>query len=301
VKALLAVALGVTVTSWGAILVRLAAVPPLGAAFYRMAFAAALLAPAALLARAPGAGPGRDEARAPGARRHRTMVLMILSGACLTLHFATWIASLSYTSIASSVVLVSTVPIFGLAMSAVFLGERAGVSTTAAILVAFGGAAAIGSGDYSAGSGRLGGDLLALAGAFFAAAYLLIGRRLRDRVPLLRYLLWVYGSSAGFLLIAALAAGASLGPYRPLSFLWLFLMALGPSVVGHSLLNYAVRHVRAYVVNAAGLGEPVLATAYAFVIFGERPGPSLYAGGSLVAAGLIGVLLLERRRLATRA
>lgn len=291
--ALLAALLGVTVTSWGSILVRLAGAPALGAAFYRMAFATAILASASTLGRATSPRSSTTD-RIP---RGRVGALIILSGACLALHFATWIASLSYTSIASSAVLVSTVPVFGLAMSAIFLGERAGVSTAMAILVAVGGAAVIGAGDYGSGAQQLGGDLLALAGAFFAAAYLLIGRSLRDRAPLVGYLIRVYGSSAVFLLVLAVSAGASLGPYPAASYAWLFLMALGPSVIGHSLLNYAVRQVRAYVVNAVGLGEPLLATLYALLIFGEKPGVHLYVGGALVIAGLVHVLLQERRRL----
>jgi drug/metabolite transporter (DMT)-like permease len=294
VKALVAAFLGVIVTSWGSILVRLAAAPPLGAAFYRMAFAAMILLPVSILAREPSPDRAASIRLGPA----RVTLLMLLSGCCLALHFATWIASLSYTSISSSAVLVSTVPIFGLALSAIFLGEKAGISTAVAILIALAGAAVIGTGDYDPTGGRLVGDLLALAGAFFAAAYLLIGRRLRSQRSLVTYLAWVYGSSACFLLVMALLGGASLGPYPAVSYLWLFLMALGPSVIGHSLLNYAVRHVRAYVVNTTGLVEPVLATLYAFLIFGERPGWHLVAGGALVAAGLVRVLLDERRRLA---
>lgn len=293
-KALFAALVGVMVTSWGSILVRLAAAPPLGAAFWRMAFAATILLPVSVLVR--GVSPPLPAPSRPTAIRVTSM--MLLSGCCLALHFATWIASLSYTSISSSAVLVSTVPIFGLALSAVFLGEKAGASTAAAILVALAGAVVIGTGDYDPSGRRLLGDLLALAGAFFAAAYLLIGRWLRDQRSLVTYLAWVYGSSAFFLLVMALSVGASLGPYPASSYLWLFLMALGPSVIGHSLLNYAVRHVRAYVVNTTGLGEPILATVYAFLIFGERPGWHLVAGGLLVVAGLVRVLLDERRRLA---
>ena len=82
--------------------------------------------------------------------------------------------------------------------------------------------------------------------------------------------------------------------------LWISLlaMAVGPSVVGHSLLNLAVRHARAYVVNTVGLGEPLLSTLYAFLVFGERPGWHLYAGGALVAAGLVTLLYDENRRAA---
>jgi drug/metabolite transporter (DMT)-like permease len=276
---------GTLATSWGAILVRLAAAPPLGAAFFRMAFASVLLLPAAWLC-------------ARRAISARILLMMLLAGACLALHFATWITSLDMTSIGSSVVLVATVPLFGAALSAVFLSERPSGAGLAAIAAAFVGAVLIAWGDYGLGGGHIVGDLLALAGAAFAAAYLLIGRHLRGSVDFIPYLAWVYGSSAVILLVFCLGAGTPLTTYRSASYGWLFLMAIGPSLTGHSLLNLAVRHVRAYVVNTVGLAEPLLATLYAFLIFGERPGAHLYAGGALVAAGLLFLLWDERRRLA---
>ena len=291
-KPLLAALAGILVTSWGSILVRLASVPAMGAAFHRMAFATLLLLPILAIARA--AGFAGDPAGAIPARFPALMT--VVSGACLALHFATWIGSLSYTSIGSSVVLVSTMPVFSLVLSALLLRERASGASVAAVLVALAGAAVIGWGDYGIGGDTLTGDLLALAGSLFAALYLLIGRSVRGQVPLLQYLVAVYGASALILLVLGLAVGANLGPYTPASYAWLFLMGLGPSVVGHSLLNHAVRHVRAYVVHTAGLAEPLLATLYAYLIFDERPGGHLYAGGALIAAGLIYVLLEERRR-----
>lgn len=294
-KPLLAALAGILVTSWGSILVRLASVPAMGAAFHRMAFATIFLLPVLAMRRAMRtmrASRPKDRSSRP-----RFPALWTLaSGVCLALHFATWIASLSYTSIGSSVVLVSTMPVFSVALSALFLKERAGAASVAAILVALSGAAVIGWGDYGAGGDSLGGDLLALAGAFFAAVYLLIGRKVRGQVPLLEYLVAVYGASAVVLLVLGLSAGAGLGPYPRASYLWLILMGLGPSVVGHSLLNHAVRHLRAYVVHTVGLVEPFLATLYAYIIFGERPGRHLYAGGALVVIGLNYVLLEERRR-----
>jgi len=298
VKPLLAALAGVAITSWGSILVRLAAVPAGGAAFHRMAFATAILLP--VLAAARAVSPAKPAATPGAMTRRRRAGLIALSAACLALHFATWIASLSYTSIGSSVMLVSTVPVFSVALSALLLGERARLASVAAILVALAGVVVIGSGDLGRGGGSLRGDLLALAGAFFAAAYLLIGRRLRDQTPLLEYLLLIYSGSAVLLLAFCLAGGVSLGPYTAQSYLWLFLMGLGPSCAGHGLLNYAVRHVRAYVVNTVGLVEPLLATGYAFLLLDERPEPLWFGGAALIAVGLF-VVLAEERALTARA
>ncbi|MBI3449234.1 MAG: DMT family transporter [Acidobacteria bacterium] len=232
----------------------------------------------------------RESRRAPRPIPRRAWLPILLAGSLLALHFATWIASLRYTSVGASVLLVSTQPIFGIALSRVFLRESASRATVAGVLVSLAGTALIAGGDLALGPAHLLGDLLALAGAFFAAAYFLIGRTVRERVAFGTYLTGVYGAGACCLLAAALAAGeldrAALGADWP----WYLLMAAGPGVLGHGLLNWSVRRVRAYVVSAALLGEPVLATLYAWVIFGERPGAALAGGGALVVLGLIAVL-----------
>jgi len=212
------------------------------------------------------------------------------------MHFAAWIGSLTLTSVGSSVVLVSTQPIFGVILSRLFLKEAAAGRTIAGILVSLVGTAVIASGDLSSGSTGFAGDLLALAGAVFAAGYFLIGRGLRNAIPFGPYLAGVYGAGAALLSLAFLVpvgGPASLNLSHDLP--WLILMAAGPGVAGHGLLNWSVRRVRAYVVNAALLGEPVLATLYAWGIFGEAPGPHLLAGGALVVGGLAWVLREEVR------
>jgi drug/metabolite transporter (DMT)-like permease len=213
------------------------------------------------------------------------------AGALLALHFATWIASLRYTSVGSSVVLVSTQPIFGVLFSRLFLRESASARTLAGVAISLAGTIVIAWGDFGQGGSHALGDLLALAGAALAAGYFLIGRSVRAWIPFSLYLGGVYASGAIVLVVIAAVSGdlssESLGSDWP----WLILMAAGPGVAGHGLLNWSVRHVRAYVVNAALLGEPVLATLYAWAIFGERPGAALLAGGALVVLGLGWVFL----------
>jgi drug/metabolite transporter (DMT)-like permease len=218
---------------------------------------------------------------------------MVLSGLMLALHFATWITSLQHTSVGSSVLLVSTQPLFGLWLSRIFLGEAASRRTVIAVGVCLAGTAVIVWGDLGIGPDRRFGDLLALAGAAFAAGYLLIGRRVRAQVPFGTYLTCVYASAAAALGLMMIGAGTPASPARDA--LWLILMAAGPGVAGHGLLNWCVRRVRAYVVNAALLGEPILATLYAWLVFSERPGLHLLAGGGLVVAGLAFVLHEEGR------
>jgi drug/metabolite transporter (DMT)-like permease len=271
-----ALALAVFAIAWGSILVRLCEAPPLTIAFLRVAIAALLLAPPALIARRRRPPADRPWGGAAAA-----------AGLLLSLHFAAWIASLSLTSIAASTLLVSTQPIVSVLLSGRLLGERAGARTIGAVLIALGGVGLILWGDLrSGGEERLTGDLLALAGAAAAAGYLVAGRRVRERVPLPTYLaavnLWAAIGAGGLALLFAQpllpAARRDLG--------WCALMAIVPHLLGHGTLNWAVRRLRAYLVNLAVLGEPVLASLYAFLVFGEAPPPTVYPGALLIGAGV---------------
>ncbi len=271
-----ALAVAVLAISWGSILVRLCDAPPLTIAFLRVAIASLLLAPPALYMRARRPRPDRAWGGAAAA-----------AGLLLALHFATWVASLSFTSIASSTLLVSTQPVFSLLLSRRLLGEKAGGRTLIAMLIALSGVALIVWGDIRAGEDRLIGDLLALAGAVTAAGYLVVGRRVRERVSLPVYLgvvnLWAAIGAGGL----ALLFSQPLVPVVRVDLAWCFLMALVPHLLGHGTLNWAVRRMRAYLVNLAVLGEPVLATLYAFLVFGETPGVLVYPGALLIGAGVV--------------
>src|SRR5262245_16837226 len=172
-----ALAAAVLCVSFGSILVRLAKAPPLAVSFHRVFLASLLIAPFALLPLLRHAGrlPTRDR------------LLLLASGLSLALHFATWIASLSYTSVASSVLLVNTTPLFTLAFSRLFLGETVPSAVSRAILAAMAGAALIAVGDWAAGSDSLFGDGLALVGAVTLSAYHIVGRGLRSALPLGAY------------------------------------------------------------------------------------------------------------------
>src|SRR5512135_358462 len=166
--------IAVLFVSFGAILVRLAAAPPLAVAFHRVALASLLLLPFA----------ARDARRSWRTLHARQRLLLVGAGLALSLHFATWIASLSYTSIASSVLLVNTAPLFAIAFSRLFLKERAPAVVLVATPLALAGAALIAYGDWTGSPGSLRGNLLAVAGAVTVAAYQVIGRGLRAALPL---------------------------------------------------------------------------------------------------------------------
>jgi drug/metabolite transporter (DMT)-like permease len=281
----LTLSLAVVLVSVGAILVRLAAAPPLAVSFYRMAIAALILLPFA----------------APDARRswptleRRPRLVLLAAGVSLALHFATWIASLSYTTVAASVLLVNTAPLFALVLSRIFLHERPPVVVQVATPIALAGAALIALGERSGSPSSLFGNLLAVAGAVTLAVYQVIGRGLRDALPLNAYVLGVWGTAAGTLALLAAAFGTRFGGYPVRTWLLFVALAVVPTLGGHGLANKALRSLPAPTVGLFLLGEPVIASLLALAFFGEVPGAWTLAGGAVVLAAL-GLVLTQSIR-----
>ncbi|MFO7892539.1 MAG: DMT family transporter [Longimicrobiales bacterium] len=274
--------------SWGGPLVRYATAPALAVAAWRVAFSVAFIAGVVLW---------RDRGRAIRRLSGRDWGLGLLAGVFLAGHFWSWIASLSYTTVASSVVLVNTQPIFVALLSIAFLGERPTRRQWAGIGVAVAGAAVIGWGDFAGGPEPLVGDLLAVAGAVFVSLYYVIGRRLRQRLELWDYIAVVYGAAAVVLLSAtAVLPGVDVVGYPTTDWLVFLALAAGPMMIGHTGVNYALRYIPAYVANLALLGEPIGATLLAWWLPGirEQPSAQLLMGGALVLAG-IGLGVRRRR------
>jgi len=195
--------------------------------------------------------------------------LAILSGAFLSLHFATWIASLKYTSVASSVVIVTTAPIF-VALGAHFiLKEKISSFIIVGILVAIIGGMIIGLEDFGKGSEAILGDLLALTGAIAVTGYYLIGRRIRARIATLPYVTVVYTTTASILIIVSLFMGVPFTGYSKNIYLLLILIAFVPQIIGHTSINWSLRYLSATFVAVGVLGEPIGATILAYFIIGE--------------------------------
>jgi drug/metabolite transporter (DMT)-like permease len=283
---------GVGAVASAAIMIRLLQHAPIGMpapviAAGRLGFAALILLPIALLRAAP-------ELRR---LRRRDVLLGIGAGALLAVHFDTWIASLDYTSVASSVALVSTNPLWVAVLSLLLFGERPKPLTLLGVLIAVAGSALIGFSDgsgASAGNALLG-DGLALLGALAVSGYFLIGRELRRRLSLLAYIWLVYTSAAVILLVVALVtvagvdSGAQLNAvtmYPPVAYVLLFLLALGPQLLGHSAFNWALRYLSATFVTVAILGEPIGSALLALLIFGEWFARLQLAGFVLLLAGI---------------
>lgn len=275
-------ALGILCISFPAILFRYCDAPPLAAAFWRKGMAAAVLVPLVLFSWRRGTLDPRA-VRGVAPRMGGTGIL-------LALHFACWFLSLRYTTVASSVVLVATQPVWAALFGWLFLRESIPRKDFAAIGLSMAGAALIGSGDWGSGTQALVGDALAVLAAICAAGYLTTGRSVRDRLPLAPWLLGVYATAAVCLGAAAGVTGDPFSGYGARSWLMLVLMALIPSTLGHNLLNYAVRHMQAHRVQLCVLVEPVVSTVLAALLFAETPGALFYPGAAMVFAAVAVIL-----------
>jgi len=277
--------LGVVAVAFSSILIRLAAAPALSIAFYRNAIAAAVVVPLAL-------ARNGDELRALTPRQWATA---LLAGAFLAAHFALWIPSLAYTSVAASTVLVTTQPVWvGLIGRA--LGESVSRRGLAGIGLSLVGAVVISGGDLGLSRRAAFGDLLALLGAVAAAAYFLSGRSLRKRLSLVPYVAIAYSTCAVLLAAVVAVSGERFGGFPAEVWLLFALMALVPQFLGHTVFNYLLAEVEASVVAIAVTGEPVGATLLALAFFGEVPRWTAFAGGALILAGIYVTISSTSRR-----
>lgn len=269
-------AVSILAVSTAAILVRLSTAGPIALSFWRLAIAAGLLLPLAA---------GRDRAALRGLTR-RDVAGLAAVGVVLAVHFASWIASLAFTTVAASVVLVTTHPVLvGLASARVF-DEALPRAGWLGVVLALAGAGLIALGDSRLAGHALLGDALALLGAAAMAVYLLAGRSYRQRLPVLPYAGVVYGAAALALLPAVVGGPDVLLDHPPRDWAIFVALALVPMIFGHTLLNYALEHVPAPVVSTSILGEPLGSTILAFVILGEVPPVLTLAGGAVVLAGI---------------
>jgi drug/metabolite transporter (DMT)-like permease len=282
-------AVAVVAVSTSAILVRWSTAPSVVKAFYRVVFTTALLLPWAL-------GNYRGEFRQI---RGRDLLVATLTGVALALHFVSWFESLRHTSVAASVTLVQSQPLFVAVGAWALLDERLTKRMLVGIGVALVGAAAMSLGDpllaalglINDGGGLSGtstyGNLLALVGAVMAAAYVLAGRSLRQRISLVPYVVVVYLACSAVLLAIAVGQGAPLVDYPRREWLLFLGMAIGPGIFGHTVINWALAHLESGSVSVSLLGEPVGSTLLAVLLLpGEIPTPTTVVGGTVVLFGI---------------
>ncbi|MDQ6828090.1 MAG: DMT family transporter [Gemmatimonadota bacterium] len=285
-------ALAILGISFAAPLIRYSGAHPLAIATWRLLFSLAIIAVPLL-----STGAWRQWSRLD----RRGLALAAIAGVLLALHFWSWNTSVHLTTVAASVLLVNLQPIIVAALSAVWLHERPERRQWIGIAVAMAGAFVVAWGAFDsviAGLGRraLLGDALALLGAVTVALYYLAGRRLRQTLDLWPYVALVYGACFVTLLIITTAGGIPVWHQPPRELAIFAALAIGPMMLGHTGMNWALKYLPAYVVNLTTLGEPVGATLLAALLPGIREIPSgvTLAGGALVAAGIL--MALPRRR-----
>jgi drug/metabolite transporter (DMT)-like permease len=261
-------------------LIRYAAAPALAIAMWRNALALPALAIPAWRARRPD----RREAR-----------LIALSGGFLAAHFATWVPSLSYTSVASSVALVATQPVWA-ALIARARGEHVHRQVWIGIGIALAGVLVLSGVDLSISPRALFGDLLAMIGGALAAAYVTVGSQVRRSVGTAVYTTGCYGVASVLLLLACLVSGRPLAGYSTATWIAIAALVVGPQLLGHTLVNTVLRSITATAVSVAILFEVVGATVLAALWFGETPPLAAVPAGLLIFSGIIVVIRAGRRR-----
>jgi drug/metabolite transporter (DMT)-like permease len=270
---------GVVVASVSGILIRYADdAGPLAISFWRSAAGAAVLVPFAW----------------PALRRMRARdhLMPVLAGAFLALHFGTWISSLEHTTIAASVLLVSTTPVFTAGAGFTLFGERIGTRGWGGIALALAGTALIVGTDLSGSSAT--GNLLALAGGAAAGGYVMAGRESRKTLGILPYAVVTYATSAVLLLPLTLLDGQELFGYDGQTWLMLAAIVVGPQLLGHTVINFVLKDLDATTVSITIMVEPVIASALAYVLFSETPSALIYPGGAAILLGIFLVSTVSR-------
>jgi len=264
--------------------------PSLVIAALRLACATLLLGPLAWIRH-------REELRS---LTHKELMLGGISGLFLAVHFATWISSLEYTSVASSVVFVSTGPLWVALLSPILLNERLTRAAVSGLIIAILGGVLIGISDACIWDdgfrcpdfnqlivGRaMWGNFLALIGAWTVSGYLIIGRKLRIKMSLVPYIFLVYGMSAIALIVIMFFAGESPFGYPARTYGWIFLLAAFPQLIGHSTYNWVLRYIPATLVAIITLVEPIGSAVLAYLILHEVPANGVLLGGVLILAGV---------------
>lgn len=281
-----ALVVGVISVSFAAIFIRMSTAPPLIISFYRMFFATMLI-----LAYSTSRREVFSELKK---LTGKDFLLLSLSGFFLAVHFGFWVTSLSHTSVASSVVLVTTQPIFIVLIESAFLGKKPSKNFLIGLSIAAVGSFLIGFGDFHGSEFALIGDVLALLGAAMAAGYFLIGGEVRSRIKVLPYILAVYGISSVFLLLFTTVAGIPIFNYSAYNFSLFLLLAIVPTLLGHTAFNWLLSEVKASMVGVTILGEPIGSSVLAIIFFNEFPSYWVISGGLFV---LLSIFFLWRQEL----
>ncbi|TDL30344.1 DMT family transporter [Jeotgalibacillus sp. S-D1] len=283
-NAYLAIVLGVLTVSLSAIFVKLSHAETGVIAFYRMFFSSLIMAPVFFFYR-----------RETFSLSRRDWLYTIIAGIFLAFHFILWFESLQYTSVASSTVLVTLQPLFAFVGAYFFFGERFTAKAITGAVIAIAGSVLISWGDFKVSGVAFWGDVLALVACAFVTAYLLFGQNVRKRLSIVTYTFILYTISALILFFYVIIKGESFGPYPSEEWIYFILLAILPTLLGHSLFNWSLKWISTTFISMAILFEPVGATILAYFILDEKVRVTQAVGGSIVLLGLA-LFILEGKK-----
>ncbi|GGA92738.1 DMT family transporter [Ornithinibacillus halotolerans] len=283
----IALVVGVISISTSAVLVKLATNTPAAIiANYRLLLAVLLMLPIILV-------KYRHEFKQIN---KRDWLLSILAGVFLAFHFILWFESLNYTSVASSVVLVTLQPIFAFLGTYLFFKERFTAGALISMFIALLGSIIISWGDFQISGIALFGDILALLGAVAMTVYFLFGQSARKRISLMTYTFLVYGVSSVTLIIYNIVLGNEFFGYPKEHWLIFLALAIIPTFFGHTLFNWALKWLSTSTISMAIVFEPIGASILAYFILGEKITWTQWLGGSIVICGLFLFIMSTTRK-----
>jgi len=303
INPMIAIVFAIFAVSTASIFIRYAQqdVPSLVIAAYRLFIATAILAPVTITKK-------KEELKSVYGKG---LFLALMSGIFLALHFSTWITSLEYTTVASSAVLVSTVPLWVALIAPITIHESVTKTLMIGLVLSLVGVIVVGMSDVcrigSEGlicpsareflSGRAFiGDILAVIGALMGAGYVLIGRHLRAGMSLMSYVFLVYGMAAIILILFVFISGEPFFGYPKTAYLWLILLAVIPQLIGHSTYNWALGYLSAAFVSITLLGEPIGSTILAYFLLHEIPSLLKMLGALLIFIGIYQASKVEQEQ-----
>ena len=272
-KIYILLAVGVFFLSTSGILIKVATAPPLITAFYRMLFTVLILTPYFII-------------KHRGDARYFLDYRPLLVGFLLAVHFILWINSIQYTDISNSVIFVALQPLFTIILEYFFAREDLKEGAIIGIVMAVIGSSIISIGDFYQLGDKLFGNFLALSAALFASSYLFIGRGVRKKLNYFPYLYILYSYAALFLGIGVYLFDIPFSGYGTNNYLIFLALALGPTLVGHSILNLAVRYLPTSIVSLSILGEPILTTFLAWLLLNEQVRITTLFGGAFILGGI---------------
>jgi len=279
----LILAAGIFVISFAGVFVAMADAPAIIIAFYRMFLTIAILTPVFIY---------REDCKLGLFFDKRPVII----GFFLAIHFILWVTAFEYTAVSNAVIFIALQPIFTLLFEKIWARDDLRPGIYKGLFIAITGSIIVGAGDLNNLFANIRGDIFAIMAAFFAGLYLFSGRSLREKLDYFPYLYTVYTYATAFLLLAVIFSGYSFTGYSQTNWLLFLGLALGPTVIGHSVLNLAVRYVPATLVSTTIIGEPVLTSLLAWVLLGDEIPPLTIVGGTFIIYGLLYTMAKNKKK-----